>query len=168
MIETVVEYENGGRIDVYRMVDKSAGDFKKIVACCEYFAKQGKKTIITPSFIVETVGNPLYEKIYASLKGTQYWGKCPDFNVNGLWYEHEGYDTDKDLTNKRNRANSFCWMMRRGVKQSDRIIVEDCQVGRYFAKRTVYNRIHFENQNISEVYIRTATGLELLYKKRED
>ena len=120
MIETAVEYENGGRIDVYRMVDKSAGDFSKLFACCDFFARQGKITLITPNFIVETVGNHLYEKIYASLKGTPYWGKCPDFNVNGLWYEHEGYDTGKDLTDKRNRANSFCWMMRRGVKQSDR------------------------------------------------
>ena len=25
--------------------------------------------------------------IYASLKGTPYWGKCPDFNVDGVWYK---------------------------------------------------------------------------------
>jgi len=59
-------------------------------------------------------------------------------------------------------------MMKRGVKQSNRVIVEDCGVGRFYAKRTIYNRIHFEQQNIYEVYIRTTSGLELLYKKEED
>ena len=167
MIETVVEYENGGRIDVYRMVDKSAGDFKKIVACCEYFAKQGAHTVIYPRFF-DTIGNPIYEKIFASLKNTQYWGKCPDFTVNGVWYEHEGYDTHKDLNDLKKRKLTYYNMMSRGIKQSDKIIVEDCHVGRYYAKRTIYNRIHYEHQNITEVYIRTAIGLELLYKKRED
>ena len=57
--------------------------------------------------------------------------------------------------------------MTRGVKQSDRIIVEDCFVSRFFAKRMIYNRIRFKNQNITEVYIKTADGFELLYKKGE-
>jgi hypothetical protein len=121
--------------------------------------------VITPAFIVHTIGNPLYEAIYSSLKGTHYWGRCPDFNVNGVWYEHEGYDINKDLTDRKKRADTFSEMMTRGVRQSDRIIVEDCGVGHYYAKRNIYNRIHFERQNISEVYIRTAESLELLYKK---
>jgi hypothetical protein len=96
MTETLKEYPNGGKIEVYRLVDKTAGDYGKVLACCDYFAQQGAKTLITPAFIVDTVGNPLYEAIYASLKGTPYWGRCPDFNVDGLWYEHEGYDETKD------------------------------------------------------------------------
>jgi len=164
MIQTVIEYPNGGKIEVYRQVDKSASDFKNVVACCEYFARQGAKTVIYPRF-GETIGNPTYEKIYASLEGTQYWGKCPDFTVNGLWYEHEGYDATKDLTEPQKRADTFCWMIRRGIKQSDKIIVEDCSVGRRWAKKVIYNRVHFEKQNIKEVYFRTSDGLELLYKK---
>ena len=164
MIETLIEYPNGGRIDVYTLVDKSASDFKNVLACCEYFAKQGAHAIIYPRFS-ETVGNPLYHEIFASLRGTQYWGKCPDFTINGLWYEHEGYDTTKDLSDHQKRADTFTKMMTRGVKQSDRIIIEDCKVGRRWAKKVVFNRVHFEKQNIKDVYIRTQDGLEHLYKK---
>jgi len=38
MIEILIEYPNGGKTDVYSPVDKSAGDFKRAVAWCEYFA----------------------------------------------------------------------------------------------------------------------------------
>jgi len=166
MIITLKEYDNGGIIEVYQMVNQTASDFKKIFACCDYFAKQGAKTLITPRFS-ETVTNPDYVLIYASLRDTPFWGKCPDFCVDGVWYEHEGYDVSKDLTDRKKRADTFSEMMTRGVKQSDRIIVEDCGVGRYYAKRNIYNRIHFEHQNICEVYIRTAESLELLFKKEE-
>ena len=167
MIITLKEYENGGKIDVYDLVDQKASDFDNVFACCEYFAQQGKYVLITPSFTGDILKNPNYHKIYASLMGTPYWGKCPDFLVDGVWYEHEGYDEEKDLSDRQKRADTFCWMMKRGVKQSDKIIVEDCGVGRFFAKRTIYNRVNIERQNISEVYIRTAEGLELLYKKEE-
>ena len=165
MIDTLKQYGNGGKIEVYRMVDQTTSDFKKIFTCCEYFAMQGKRVVMTPSFLVDTIGNPVYEAIYASLKGTPYWGKCPDFNVNGVWYEHEGYDVKKDLSNLHKKADTFSLMMRRGIKQSDRVILEDCGVGRSYVNRNIYNRIHFEKQNITELYFRTPTGLELIYKK---
>ena len=76
MIETLIEYPNGGKIDVYTLVDKTASDYKNITACCDFFAMQGNKTLIAPRF-GETIGNPLYEQIYASLKNTKYWGRCP-------------------------------------------------------------------------------------------
>jgi len=163
MIKTLVQYPNGGKIDVYKFVDKSANDYDNVFKCCEYFAMQGAHTIIYPQFSV-TVGNIAYEYIFASLKNTQFWGKCPDFTVNGVWYEHEGFDTSKDLSDSQKRADTFCLMMKRGVKQSDRIIVEDCQIGRRWARKVIFNRIHFEKQNIKDVYIRTSDGLELLYK----
>ena len=146
------------------MVDQTASDFEKVKACCDYFARQGAKTLITPRFS-ETVTNPDYVLIYASLKGTPYWGKCPDFCVDGVWYEHEGFDENKDF-NAHNKkiGNTFSKMIKRGIKQSDRIIVEDCGVGLRWAKKVLFNRVNFENQNITEVYLRTSDGLELLYK----
>jgi len=164
MTEILKEYPNGGKIDVYTLVDKTASDYEKVLACCEYFAMQGAKTVIYPRF-VDTIGNLTYENIFTSLKDTQYWGKCPDFTVDGIWYEHEGYDTTKDLSILKKQLSTFCNMLGRGVKQSDRVIVEDCFVSRFSARRTIYQRTHYERQNISEVYIRTAAGLELLYKK---
>jgi len=165
MIETLIEYDNGGKIEVYKMVDKSASDYHKIYACCEFFAKQGAKTIITPRFDY-IIGNPIYENIYASLKGTPYWGKCPDFKVDDIWYEHEGFDETKDLSNPKKRADTFSLMLKRGIKQSDRLVIEDSDFGRSYAKRTIFNRVHFEKQDIKEVYIRTSKGLELLYIKK--
>ena len=125
MIITLKEYENGGKIlvlrtqyevDVYEIVDQTTSDFKRVFACCDYFAKQGKKALITPAFLVETIGNPEYETIYASLRGTPYWGKCPDFVVDGVWYEHEGYDETKDFSSHpKKRANTFSKMIMRGI-----------------------------------------------------
>ena len=147
MIETIIEYPNGGKIDVYAMVDTSASDYKNVLACCDYFAKQGANAIIYPRF-VDTIGNPIYEAIFSSLKGTQYWGKCPDFTVNGIWYEHEGYDTNKDLSDPKKSRLTFSNMINRGIKQSERIIVEECYVTRRFARRIIYDRINIEHQKI--------------------
>ena len=63
--------------------------------------------------------NADYRKIYDFLKDTPYWGRCPDFLVDGVWYEHEGYEEDKDLTDSRKRADTFSEMMTRGRRQSD-------------------------------------------------
>jgi len=167
MIKTIKKYPNGGKIDVYKFVDQSASDYDNVFKCCEYFAMQGAHTIIYPQFSV-TVGNIAYEYIFASLKNTQFWGKCPDFTVNGVWYEHEGFKKPKDFTDLKTRGSTFCNMLGRGVKQSERVIVEDSNVSRFFAKRVIFNRIRFENQNISEVYIRTEVGLELLYHRKRE
>ena len=171
MISTLKEYPNGGKIDVYDIVDQEASDFLKVFACCEYFAAQGKYTLITPSFRGDTARNPIYMKIYASLMGTPYWTKCPDFLVDGVWYEHEGYDTNKDFSNPRTKNNTFFKMLAlcaahvitRGIKQSARLIVEDCGVSRREAKKNIYNRVHEYKQNIKEVYIRAVESLDLLY-----
>ena len=166
-IVTLIEYPNGGKVDTYAIADITAKDFKNVFACCDYFARQGANTVIMPRFF-DTVGNPMYEKIYASLKGTQYWGKCPDFTVNGLWYEHEGYDVNKDLSDLHKRADTFSLMMKRGVKQSDRIVVEDCGVTRRFARHNIYSRTFYELQNITEVFIKKQNSLEIIYKKETD
>jgi len=167
MLKTLIQYPNGGKIDIYKFVDKSANDYTNVFKCCEYFAMQGAHTIIYPQFSV-TIGNISYEHIFVSLKGTQYWGRCPDFTVNGVWYEHEGFDTSEKFTDPLKRAYKFRKMMKRGVKQSDRIIVEDTGVWRHWAKRNVHDRVHRDKQNITEVYIRTDDGLELIYKSKAD
>ena len=149
---------------MYSIVNRAASDFQNVFECCRLFAEMGNHAIITPQ-LDETIGNPVYEEIYASLRGTQYWGKCPDFTVNGFWYEHEGFKVDKDLNDPKKRKLTYSNMISRGVKQSDRIIVEDCRAGHRFARRLIFKRVHYEHQNICEVYIRRDTGLELLYKR---
>ena len=167
MTDIVKTYPNGGLIEVYMQVDRDTSDYDRIFACCEYFAMQGKKVVITPRFTVTTV-NEEYIAIYTSLRGTPYWGKCPDFCVDGVWYEHEGYDETKDLADPQKKSDTFCYMLRRGIKQSDKIIADDTGIGRRWAKKVIFNRVHVEKQNITEVYIKTANGLELLYKKEAE
>ena len=43
MTDIVKTYPNGDIIEVYRQVDRTASDYLKVFACCEYFAIQGKK-----------------------------------------------------------------------------------------------------------------------------
>jgi len=164
MIVPLLQLPNGGKVEMYSIVNRAASDFQNVFDCCRLFAEMGKKTLITPAFLVETIGNPLYEEIYATLRGTQYWGKCPDFNVDGLWYEHEGFDRNKDLSDPNKRADTFSLMMRRGLKQSDRVVLEDCGAGHPYMKRNIYRRIQFEHQHISEVIIKTVNGFETVYK----
>ena len=149
MIETVVEYENGGRIDVYRMVDKSAGDFKNVFACCDYFARQGKRAVIMPKVHYK---DSLYKEIYSQLDA-KYGGKCPDFSVNGIFYEHEGFDAGKNTNVKRTFKN----MISRGEKQSNFIVINDCGVGHVWAQRNIYDRVR-NGSDIKEVWILNNTG----------
>ena len=167
MIIPLLQFPNGGKVEMYSTVNRAASDFQNVFECCRLFAEMGDHAIITPQ-LDETIGNHVYEEIYASLRGTQYWGKCPDFNVNGFWYEHEGFSTNKDLNDPKKRKLTYSNMLNRGIKQSERIVLEDCHIGRYYAKRAIFKRIHFEKQKITEIYIRTSTCLELLYRKKED
>jgi hypothetical protein len=164
----IKQYKNGGMVQQFKQVDTKASDYMKILAICKQMAKDGKQAVIYPRFS-KTVGNPKYERLFASLKDTQYWGKCPDFNVDDAWWEHEGFDTAKDLSDPKKVKDTFLKMLSRGIKQSDRIVIEDCDIDRRWAYRNIWIRAHKENQNINEVYIRKANGeLELLYKKKTD
>ena len=166
MIITFKEYPNGGKIERYQQVNVNSNDYLKVYSCCEYFAQQGKHVIITPHF--SDTSSPLYAIIYASLMDTPYWNKCPDFLVDGVWYEHEGYDTKKDLSDSKKKLSTFSNMLRRGIKQSCRLVVEDSGAGNFDARRVIYKRIHEDKKNIHEVYVKTVAGLVLLYKKEED
>lgn len=46
-----------------------------------------------------------YKEIYSTLAGTKYEGKCPDLNVDGEWYEHEGFVSQNPKRAFRNMLN---------------------------------------------------------------
>ena len=142
MIVPLLQFSNGGKVEMYSIVNRAASDFQNVFESCRLFAEMGNHAIITPQ-LDKTVGNPIYEEIYASLKNTRFWGKCPDFNVNGFWYEHEGFDCKKDLSDLHKRADTFTSMMKRGIKQADRIVLEDCGVTRRFARHNIYSRMQY-------------------------
>ena len=59
--------------------------------------------------------NDLYKRLFAELEGTSYWGKYPDLKVGKTFYEHEGHN---------NLTKSVSNMIKRGLKQSDCIVVD--------------------------------------------
>ena len=153
--ETVARYDNGGSVLVYNAIDRTTADFQRILRCADFFARQGRRVVLPPKVDVP-YKNPAYDRIYGSLRGTPYYGKCPDLCVDGVWYEHEGFVHD-------NPKSNFANMCKRGLRQSDRIIVEDCGLTDGYMKRNILVRIH-EGQCIMEFWVKDKTGLRLLYK----
>ena len=127
----------------------------RILRCAEFFARQGKTVVMTPKLDVP-YKNPAYDMVYGSLRGTPYYGKCPDLLVDGVWYEHEGYSNVNPKTN-------FSNMMKRGLRQSNRVIMEDCGLTDGYMKRNVLVRIS-ENQRIREVLVRKGDEIRVIFK----
>ena len=148
--EGLKKYKNGGRIEVYKTVDRTVNDFDKKFDSCNYFAKQGKKTVMTPKVHHK---DPAYKEIYSSLIGTKYEGKCPDFKIEDDFYEHEGFDVSKNT----NPTRTFSNMISRGISQSNRIVIDDNNIGRVWAQRNIYNRVK-NGQDINEVWILENSG----------
>ena len=123
-----------------------------------FFAKQGKEIRLTPK---KQWGKPFdYDSIYGSLKGTKYYGKCPDLNIDGLWYEHEGFVS-------QNPKNAFRNMMHDGLLQSDRLIIDRPQLTERYMRKGIYARIS-NGENIEEVWLRENDGsLAPLYIKTD-
>lgn len=151
--------KNGkGTIKINRLVDETGSDFKKLYQIAEEFSKDGAKVELTPKISRPKKFN--YDCIYGSLKGTEFYGKCPDLRVDNIWYEHEGITTG---TGKR----AFSNMMKRGLEQSDRLIIDECGLTDAFMKRSIFNR-NANGADIKEVWIRSENGVRLLFKKFEE
>ena len=69
-IEKVIkEYANGGKISISNLVNTEGSDYERVYKCCDFFAKQGKETMILPRFY-SFLRNELYQQLYADLQGT--------------------------------------------------------------------------------------------------
>lgn len=149
-IERVIkEYPNGGKITISNLIDTEASDYQRVYSCCDFFAKQGKETIILPRFN-SPLNDVLYRRLFADLEGTPYWGKCPDFKVGDKFYEHEGHNySGKGVQN----------MLKRGLKQSDCIVVEYDE--NYYTIEYLKKLIKFsikEGKQIREVWLLKGNG----------
>ena len=154
--EVLAILPNGGKVVVYNAIDRRTEDFRHILACATFFAKQGKQVVMPPKLDVP-YKNPAYEQIFGSLRGTAYYGKCPDMLVDGVWYEHEGYTGNQAKKSFRNMCNH-------GSKQSARIVVDDCGLTDGYMLRSIASRLAI-GIDIQEVWIRYEERLRLLYKK---
>jgi len=159
MFETYKQYENGGKVLIHKNINRKGNDYKSLVSIANFFAKEGKTVKLTPTVHFKS---DEYKEIYGSLTGTIYERKCPDFQIDGLFYEFESYIPPFN-------KGKISHMLKDGLKQSSRIIINNTKgaADRYI-KRLVYDRINNENftYNIDEVWIYEKGKLRLLFKKQ--
>lgn len=154
---TIKNYPNGGSILMHKDVDTNSNDYQRVYQCCDYFAKLGHQTKIYNKYS-ETLNDKEYQLIFNDLKDTIYWGKCPDFSIDGVFYEHEGFETDKPKKAYRN-------MIGRGQKQSDKIVIDDCGLTDRYMIHNINTRVIVEKQKISEVWVLKDSKLRMIYPK---
>ena len=153
--EVVATFSNGGTVVVYNTIDRNTADFSRILSCAIFFARQGKQVIMTPKVDVP-YKNPIYDRIYGTLKGTAYYGKCPDLQVNEIWYEHEGFEGENPKRSFRNMCNH-------GFKQSDKIVIEDCGLTDGYMLRSLEGQIK-AGTRITELWVHTNCDYRQVFK----
>ena len=150
------KYKNGGALYIHPKVEKGKGDYKAILTMSRQLAKQGHKVKITPRLHVKSEE---YKVIYASLIGTRYEGKCPDFEVDGVFYEYEGFSKP---WKKRKVKN----MLTHGMKQSPNVVIDNTKgCSDRFIRRTVIKKLQANNGVLSEVWIYEKGKVRLFFKK---
>ena len=148
--------EGNGTVTINQLVNRENSDFYKLDEIATFFAReQGAEVILTPK--MSRPPKFQYECVYSSLVGTKYEGKCPDLCVNGVWYEHEGFIST-------NPKNAFRNMMRDGLIQCDRLIIDRPDLTERFMLRSIIGRVK-RGEAIKEVWLRDKDGtIKLLYK----
>lgn len=150
-------YKGGGTVKIHRLINHTDSDYEKLGQVAEQFAIMGRTATLTP----KTTRPPMFEykEIYSTLAGTKYEGKCPDLNVDGEWYEHEGFVS-------QNPKRAFRNMLNDGLKQANRLIIDQPELTDAYMKRVIKQRVA-DGQEIAEIWIRGKKGITLLYKKSE-
>lgn len=153
----IIKHGNGS-IEISHLVNRNDSDFKRLLSVAKFFAAEGTTVSITPK--MSRPPKFEYDCVYGSLRGTRYYGKCPDLKIGEHWYEHEGFTTD-------NPKRAFSNMINHGMKQSDRIIIDKPNLTDAYMKRVVFQRIK-DGHRITEVWLNENGILRLLYKKSEE
>ncbi|MBR4438249.1 MAG: hypothetical protein IKS79_03985 [Bacteroidales bacterium] len=147
-----------GLIKIHSIIDRTASDYPKLIQIAKHFASEGAVVELTPKF--SRPNGIIYNSVYGDLKETKYYGKCPDLKINGLWYEHEGLKTGRG-------KRAFGNMMKRGLKQANRLILEECGLTDRWMKKSINKRI-MDGREINEVWLWGVSEIKLLYKKQEE
>lgn len=154
---TFKKFSRNGRIEIHSKVDIGKNDFKDLMNISIEFAKTGKIVQILPKLHYK---DERYKEIFCSLMGTKYEGKCPDLKIDDQFYEYEGFIIHNPKTNLSN-------MLNRGLKQSARVIIEDCNVTTNYLMRNINSRIR-AGTDIKEIWLLKKNGsISLLYKNTE-
>ena len=141
-------------------LDKTSSDYNDLIsiACC--FAKNGKDVnILSPIHYKD----PKYHELFGALIGTEYYRKCPDLLVDGVFYEYESYEHPFEME-KIER------MITRGAKQSRDIVIDISESSA--TKRVVNDKIQrlkmqksFQS-TIDSVWVYDGETVEIVYKNK--
>ena len=152
------KYKNGGVLYIHPDVDKDKNDYKAILTIARLFAKDGNEVKITPRLHIKSEA---YKRVYAKLIGTKYEGKCPDFEVNGKFYEYEGFVKP---WNKRKIKN----MLTHGMKQSSNVVINNTKgCSDRFIRSTIIKKLQANNGVLDEVWVYEKGKVRLFFKKGE-
>ena len=159
MFKTYKQYKNGGKVLVPKNINKKGSDYKQLISIANFFAKEGKTVIINP---VIHFKSDEYLLIYNSLAGTVYECKCPDLQIDGIFYEFENYipPFNKD---------KISHMIRKGAKQSSRIIINNSKgASDRYIRDNIYKRLKNKTfqYDINEIWLYEKGKLRLLFKKQ--
>ena len=84
---------------------------------------------------------------YRSLLGTKYEGKCPDFSVDGVFYEYEGFV-------KPWKKKKVGRMLSHGMEQSDHIVIKNTKgCSDRFLRKQIMARKNVTPNAIKDVWI---------------
>ena len=156
MFKIYKQYENGGKVLIHKNINKKESDYRSLISIATLFAKESKTVRITP---VIHFKSDEYKQIYGLLIGTMYERKCPDLEIDGIFYEFENYIPPF----KRRKMSN---MISHGVKQSSRIIINNTKgCSDRYIKRLIYDRIN-NGSIIDEVWLYEKGELRLLFKKQ--
>ena len=137
-------FKNGGKLYVHPDIDKDKADYKDMKRICLQLAKMGHEVRMTPRLHCKSEE---YKQIYGSLIGTKYEKKCPDFSVDGVFYEYEGFVKP---WNKKKVGH----MLSHGLQQSARVVINNTTgCSDRFIRKAVIARIHLPGQEVNEVWI---------------
>ena len=151
------KYENGGTLSIHELVEKKKVDYHDIISIAQSFAKQGSKVEITPSVHFKSAE---YKQIYGSLIGTKYERKCPDFRVDGIFYEYESFVRPW----KKKKVGR---MLSHGMEQSPYIVINNTKgCSDRFIRKNIIARTNV-NADIREVWVYEKGKTRLFFKAGE-
>jgi len=147
------QYPSGGKIWLMLGLETTGSDYEDILAIANCLAESGHEVKVLHAVHYK---DPVYREVFGELIGTKYYRKCPDLLVDGDFVEYESFNSEQP-------KNAFRNMLHKGLAQSDRIILRQCDLTDGYMLRTIIGYIQ-NGYQVSIVTIFDGTGLRTLYK----
>lgn len=147
------QFPSGGKIWLMLGLETTGSDYEDILAIANCLAESGHEVKVLHAVHYK---DPVYREVFGELIGTKYYRKCPDLLVDGDFVEYESFNSEQP-------KNAFRNMLHKGLAQSDRIILRQCDLTDGYMLRTIIGYIQ-NGYPVSIVTIFDGTGLRTLYK----